>query len=112
MSIVFEVRSFKGYRYLYIVEGRCTPKGPRVVWRMYLGTAETLLKRLQGAPSTPIRSFPFARTAALLHAVRATGLLAALERHLPRREQDGPSAAELLFLQIVGRDERPPSREG
>jgi hypothetical protein len=111
MSIAFETRSSKGYRYLYIVDRRRTPKGPRVVWKMYLGTAETLLKRLRGSPFTPIRSFPFGRTAALLHAARATGLLEALEHHLPRREQDGPSVAELLFLQILGRAERPLSRE-
>jgi transposase len=111
MSLAFEVRASKGYRYLYIVDRRRTPKGPRAVWKFYLGTAETLLKRLRGAPSTSIRSFPFGRTAALLHAARATGLLAALERQLPRRHQDGPTVAELLFLQILGRAERPLSRE-
>src|ERR1700674_347407 len=111
MSLAFEVRSSKGYRYLYIVDRRRTAKGPRAVWKLYLGTAETLLKRLRGAPSTPVRSFPFGKTAALLHAARATGLLEALERHLPRRQQDGPNVAELLFLQILGRAERPLSRE-
>lgn len=58
-----------------------------------------------------IRSFSFGRAAALLHAADKTGLLEALDRHLPSRNRSGLSVGQLLLLQLLGRAERPLSRE-
>lgn len=78
---------------------------------MYIGTAESLYRRLTRPVSVSLKSFPFGKTAAFYRAALDTGLLAALDRALPRRQQDGLSVAQLLFLQIVGRVERPLSRD-
>lgn len=78
---------------------------------MYLGTAESLHRRLTRPVIVPLKSFPFGKTAAFYSAASATGLLDALDRHLPRRQQAGLTVAQLLFLQIVGRVERPLSRD-
>src|SRR5579863_7122182 len=77
---------------------------------MYIGTAESLHRRLTRPVTVPLKSFPFGKTAAFYSAAQATGLLAALDKNLPRRQQAGLSVAQLLFLQIVGRVERPLSR--
>ena len=107
----FEWRSSRGNRYLYIVENHWTPQGPRRKWQLYVGTAESLHRRLTRPGPLQLRSYPFGKMAALLQAAQDTGLLAALERHLPRRQQEGLSVGQYLLLQILGRIERPMSRE-
>ncbi len=42
---------------------RRTEKGPRSVRQIYVGTADSLFQKLQGLPATPLRSFPFGKTA-------------------------------------------------
>ena len=107
----FEVRRARGHSYLYIVESVHTPRGPRRAWQVYVGSPESLHRRLTHRSPVALRTFPFGTTAALLHAASSAGLLEALERHVPRRHRSGLSAAELLFLQVLGRVERPLSRE-
>jgi transposase len=108
----FEIRRAGPHSYLYLAETVRTPKGPRRAWQFYVGSPESLHRRLRGshAPLT-VRSFAYGRPAALLHAAEQTGLLEALERHLPSRHRSGLSVAQLLLLQLLGRAERPLSRE-
>lgn len=70
MSWIFEFRNCRGYRYLYIVQkARIPGKGPRNVRSIYIGTADTLYERLSsGLQGLQLRTFPFGREAALLHA--------------------------------------------
>lgn len=110
MSWGFEFRTIDGNRYLYLAEKRRTPKGPRNVRVIYLGTAEGLVRKL-ARPFTPLKSFPYGTAAALLHSAERTGLLTALDRHL-RADARSLSVSRLLFLQIAGRLEKPLSREG
>ncbi len=107
----FEWRLTRGRRYLWIVESHRTPKGVRRVWQVYVGTAASLYHRLHRPGRIHLKSFPFGTAAALWHAASETGLLAALDRHLSRRKQDGLSVSQFLFLQLLGRVERPLSRE-
>ena len=109
MSWHFDFRRVGGHRYLYLVEKKRTPKGPRNVRHIYVGTPDKLLENLS-RPLPSLKSFRFGTAAALLRAARETGLLPALERYLPGSA--GAQAARLVFLQILGRAERPLSREG
>ncbi len=88
-----------------------TPKGPRNVKQIYLGTADALFTKLQGPPSTPLRSFPFGLGAGLYHAFGATGLQEGFARYTPRSLFDGYRVENVLFLQLAGRLEKPLSRE-
>ncbi|MDE2044342.1 MAG: IS1634 family transposase [Thermoplasmata archaeon] len=110
MSWHLEFRTIDGNRYLYLCEKRRTEKGPRNVQQIYVGTAETLLRKLS-SPGEPLRSFEFGKMAALLHAAKETGLLEAFQRHVPRRPLDEYAVEQLLFLQLAGRVERPLSRD-
>ena len=111
MSWAFEYHANNGRRYLYAVEKKRTPKGPRNTRYVYLGTAESLLKRL-ATPGQPLKSFEFGKLGALVHAAQQTGLLEAFQRHAPRGFFDGYSVENILFLQTAARVERPMSREG
>lgn len=107
----FEWRASRGKRYLWIVESHRTPKGVRRLWQVYVGTAASLHARLSRTGKARLKSYPFGQAAALLRAAQETGLLASLDRRIPRRHQEGLSVAQYLFLQILGRAERPLSRE-
>jgi transposase len=107
----FEWRASRGKRYLWIVESHRTPKGVRRLWQVYVGTAASLHARLTRGGKARLKSYPFGKTAALLRAAQETGLLDSFERRIPRRQQDGPSVAQMLFLQILGRAEGPLSRD-
>ncbi len=110
MSWHFEFKVVDGNRYLYLVEKRRTEKGPRNVQAIYVGTADTLLRKLS-SPGEPLKSFEFGKMAALLHAATETGLLGALRTRVPHSVFDGYSAERILFLQLAARVERPLSRE-
>jgi hypothetical protein len=110
ISWSFEYHANNGRRYLYAVEKKRTPKGPHNTRYGYLGTAESLLKRL-ATPGKPLKSFEFGKMSALIHAARETGLLGAFQRHAPRGSFDGYSVENVLFLQMAARVERPMSRE-
>ena len=110
MSWAFEYHAHGGRRYLYAVEKRRTPKGPRNTRYVYLGTAESLLKRL-ATPGKPLKSFEFGKLGAMVHAAQETGLLEALRHHAPRGYFDGYSVENILFLQTAARVEKPMSRE-
>ena len=111
MKWSFELRNCRGYRYLYIVQKAWTKKGPRNVRQIYIGTADKLFRRLHASPGAlSLRSFPFGKNAAYLHAARATGFLKALEENLPREGRLAEAAARLIFLQVLGRADRPQSR--
>jgi hypothetical protein len=80
----FDLRNCRGYRYLYIVQKTRTKKGPRNVRQIYIGTASNLYERLHARPGVlSLRTFPFGKNAAHLHAARETGFLKALEENLP-----------------------------
>ena len=72
--------------------------------------SETLYHRLTEGGSLRLRTFPFGRTAALLHAADGTGLRKALQRHLPALAP--LRATWQLIARILGEAERPLSREG
>jgi hypothetical protein len=111
MAWTFEWKNSRGYRYLCLVQKKRTEKGPRNVRQIYVGTAEALFEKLQGPPSTPLRSFPFGKMAGLYHAVLETGLLEAFARNSPRSLFDGYAVENVLFLQLAARVDRPLSRE-
>ena len=111
MTWAFEWKNSRGYRYMCLVQKRRTEKGPRNVRQIYVGTADSLFQKLQSPPSTPLRSFPFGKTAGLLHAVTETGLLEAFQRETPRSLFDGYAVENILFLQLAARVEKPLSRE-
>jgi len=104
----FEIRDVRGKKHLYLVESERTPKGPRRTQQIYIGTPESVLERL--ARPHQEKSYALGRSLALLHAAQATGLLEALNHHVPHRGRGGPSIAQQIFLQILGRAEAPLSR--
>jgi transposase len=110
MSWHFEFRTVDRNPYLYLVEKRRTAKGPRNTQVIYIGTADTLLRKLS-SPGEPLKSFEFGKMAALLHAATETGLLEAFRTRVPRSLLDGYSVERILFLQLAARVEKPLSRE-
>jgi hypothetical protein len=107
----FELHNCRGYRCLYIVQKAWTKKGPRNVRQISIGTANKLYQRLHASPGAlSLRTFPFGKNAAFLHAGQETGFLRALEENLPVEGRLAEVAARLIFVQVLGRVEQPQSR--
>ena len=72
MKWAFEFKNSRGYRYLCLVQKQWIPgKGPRNVRQIYVGTADALIHKLTaGLGGLSLRTFPFGKNAAYLHAGR------------------------------------------
>ena len=111
MAWSFERKNSGGRYYRCLVQKKRTPKGPRNVQQIYLGTADALFEKLRGPPSTPLHSSPFGLSAGLYHAFGATGLEGGFARYTPRSLFDGYRGENILFLQLAEGMEKPLSRE-
>ena len=92
--------------YYYVVESRRVDGKPRPIVLKYLGSAETLLKRLQEAEhaGTPAKAdvIEFGAVAALWDLATRLDLVATIDRHVPKRRQ-GASVGQYLTLAAINR---------
>lgn len=92
--------------YYYLVESRRVDGKPRPVVLKYLGSAETLLTRLQEAEheGTPARAdvVEFGAVAALWDLASRLDLVATIDRHVPKRRQ-GATVGQYLTLAAINR---------
>ena len=92
--------------YYYLVESRRVNGKPRPIVRKYLGTAETLLARLQEAERQggPIKAevSEFGAVAALWDLASRLDLVGTIDRHAPKRRQ-GVSVGEYVVLAAINR---------
>lgn len=92
-----------GRAYYYLRETARVGGRPKVVRTVYLGRADDILERLEGA-SEPVRveSRSFGAVAAALKVARALEIAEAVDRACPKRSQ-GPSVGTLIALAAVNR---------
>jgi transposase len=111
-------RTSRGKKYWSIVESRRVNGKPRQVILEYLGTAETLLERLQDKGRISLRSYSHGDTHALLTIAREMDLIEIINRHIPagkngkRPVRDGMTVGASLVLAAIGRACQPTSKMG
>ena len=92
--------------YYYVVESRRVSGKPRPIVLKYLGSAETLLARLQEAEraGTPTKAdvVDFGAVAALWDLASRLDLVATIDRHVPKRRQ-GATVGQYLTLAAINR---------
>lgn len=103
----------RGHSYWRIVESRRVDGKPRAVPILHLGTADTLLNRLLGAPDQElrVRSFQHGDVAALKAVADRLGVVSMLDRHVPGKAR-GLSVGTTLLLAALNRAVRPRSKRG
>ena len=100
-----------GHPDYYLVESRRVNGRPRPVVLQYLGSAETLLQRLQQPQTEPTRArvSPFGSIAALYDLAQQLRLVELIDHHAPKRRQ-GPSLGQYLLVAAVNRCVAPTSK--
>jgi transposase len=104
-------RIVHGHAYYYLVESRRVNGRPRPVVLQYLGSADTLFKRLQQAPSKPLhaRVLQFGGVAALYELAQRLQLVQLIDQNVPKRKQ-GPSLGQYMLVAAINRCLAPTSK--
>lgn len=111
--MVFLTKKRKGNKdYYYLMETGWVNGRSRIVWQKYLGTAESILRKLQGPEIQDVYSFGVGRLAAVLAADRDLGFADSVNRHVKKRKVQGLTVGQYLLLFIAGRSEKPVSKRG
>ncbi len=100
-----------GHPYYYLVESRRVNGRPRPIVVAYLGSAETLLKRLQTLPGEPscARLAAFGGVAALYNLAQQLELVALIDQYARKRQQ-GPSLGQYMLVAAINRCLSPKSK--
>ena len=99
-----------GKWYWYIVECRRINGKPRPFVLEYLGTPETLLKRLRGEGKKRVKSFSHGHVLALLKIAKEIKLLDILKKHLPEKKRSSLEVADTILLGAIYRALHPSSK--
>lgn len=100
-----------GHPYYYLVESRRVNGRPRPVVVQYLGSADTLLQRLQQPQAAPTRArlSQFGGVAALYDLAQQLHLVELIDHHAPKRRQ-GPSLGQYMLIAAINRCLSPASK--
>ena len=100
-----------GRPYYYLVESRRVNGRPRPIVLEYLGSAETLLRRLRPPPAeaTRARLAQFGGVAALYDLAQQLRLVELIDQFAPKRHQ-GPSLGQYMLVAAINRCLAPASK--
>ncbi len=104
-------RQSRGHHYWSIVESRRVNGKPRPIILEYLGTASTLLKRLQEGMPKEVRSYSHGLVAVMLDIAEELQVVPSINRHLKSKQlRDGFTVGGSLLLAALGRIAKPASK--
>ena len=104
-------RVSRGHAYWSIVESRRVNGKPRPVILEYLGTADTLLKRLREGVPKKVRSYSHGSVAVMLAIAEELQIVKTINRHLKVHPfRDGFTVGGSLLLAAIGRICQPTSK--
>jgi len=104
-------RKSRGHNYWSIVESRRVNGKPRPVILEYLGTAESLLKRLAGGMPKKVRSYSHGSVAVMLAIAEELKIVETINKHLKFSPfRDGFTVGGSLLLAAIGRICQPTSK--
>ncbi len=104
-------RKSRGHTYWSIVESRRVNGKPRPVILEYLGTAETLLKRLTEGVPKKVRSYSHGAVAVMLDIAEEFKIVETINKHLKSKPfRDGFSVGGSILLAAIGRVCQPTSK--
>ena len=104
-------RTSRGHTYWSIVESRRVNGKPRPVILLYLGTAESLLKRLSEGVPQKVRSYSHGVVAVMLAIAEELQIVESINRHIPaKQKRDGFTVGGSLLLAAIGRMAYPTSK--
>lgn len=104
-------RKSRGHNYWSIVESRRVNGKPRPIILEYLGSADTLLKRLKAGIPKKVRSYSHGLVAVMLNIAEELQVVPSINRHLKCKQlRDGFTVGGSLLLAAIGRIAKPTSK--
>ena len=101
-------KKIRGRTYYYLRECAWVDGRPKIVKQTYLGTADAIAaalgktpSALQVLPGTPVREF--GATVAVYDLAQRLDVAGLIDRHVPKRGNQGPSVGTLLLLAAINR---------
>ncbi len=103
----------KGKKYYYAVESKRVDGKPRIVNQVYLGTADTILKKIQAAEEPiEVETKEFGASAALWQQVQELGLTEIIDNIIPQKSHRQISVGTFLTIGAINRAICPKSKDG
>lgn len=108
MAYLFQ-KKVRGLTYWYLGENKKIDGVSRRVWQKYLGTANVIKNRVEGASPVEIDVLEFGIVTSVLNIGDDLSFVDVVNKVLPKRDQ-GLSIGEHLLLTIINRIDEPLSR--
>lgn len=111
-------RISRGKKYWSIVESRRVNGKPRNIIVQYLGTAKTLLAKIQENEDVTVKSYSHGDTMALLLIAKELGIIDIINKHIPKskhgskQKRDSFTVGSSIVLAAIGRACNPTSKMG
>lgn len=100
----------KGKPYYYLRECQRINGKPKIVWTLYLGSPERLLERLTRPEPKRVLLHEFGASAAALDVARTLQVVETIDRHIPKRGEQGPTVGHYLLVAALNRCIAPKSK--
>jgi len=100
----------RGKPYYYLRECQRVNGKPKVVSTIYLGSPESIRERLLCPKPAEIAFQEFGGSAAAFSVAQALDVVATIDRHVPKRGDQGPSVGQYLLLAALNRCVAPTSK--
>lgn len=100
------------YSYWYAVEKKRVDGKFKKVWQLYLGSAEMIAQKMKESKPAHLLSFPYGKQAAFLTVGEELNFVQTIDSHAPLKRVHGLTVGEYMLIIIMGRSERPVSKQG
>ena len=100
----------RGRPYYYLRECQRVNGKPKIVWQEYIGTRQQLVQRLTNPEPKEIIIREFGALVAAYDIAQQLDLVATIDRHIPKRGNQGPSVGEYLMFACLNRCVSPCSK--
>jgi transposase len=96
--------------YYYLRECQRVNGKPKIVWQEYIGTRQQLVRRLTNPDSKEIVIREFGALAAAYDIALQLEIVATIDRHVPKRGDQGPTVGQYLLIACLNRCVSPRSK--
>jgi transposase len=96
-------KSIRGHEYHYLRECQRVNGKPKIVWQEYIGTRESLVRRLTCPEPQEAQLREFGGSAACFDLAAELDVVATIDRHVPKRKRQGPTVGQYLVVAALNR---------
>src|SRR5208337_1352946 len=93
----------RGRPYYYLRECQRVDGKPKIVWQQYLGSVDDIIKRLMAPEPLQVSHVEYGASQACFDIAQELGLTETIDRHCPKRREDGLSVGEYITIAALNR---------